>query len=144
MQEAFRRIIENAKRYTDDAKILGVNVQEFITNGKRNDKRNETGSAVWTFVYVWARWDICIEILRDISFRLAPIKELGALHMIQSTKASKLLGGVRGEKPSDIRSIVEYLERMSQLVIDFSEIQEIDINPLLVFEQGKGSKVVIS
>jgi acyl-CoA synthetase (NDP forming) len=62
--------------------------------------------------------------------------------MIESTKASKLLAGVRGEKPSDIRSIVEYLERMSQLVIDFSEIQEIDINPLLVFEQGKGSKVV--
>jgi hypothetical protein len=49
---------------------------------------------------------------------------------------------VRGEKPSDILSIVEYLERMSQLVMDFSEIQEIDINPLLVFEQGKGSKVV--
>jgi len=53
--------------------------------------------------------------------------------MSESTKASKLLAGVRGEKPSDILSIVEYLERMSQLVMDFSEIQEIDINPLLVF-----------
>ena len=71
---------------------------------------------------------IYVEILRDVSFRLAPIKELGALHMIESTKASKLLGGVRGEKRSDIRSIVEYLERMSQLVMDFSEIQEIVIN----------------
>jgi 4-hydroxybutyryl-CoA synthetase (ADP-forming) len=61
--------------------------------------------------------------------------------MIESTKASKLLLGVRGEMPSDIESIVESLQRMSQLVMDFPEIQEIDINPLLVFEQGKGSKV---
>src|SRR5215831_10932987 len=68
---------------------------------------------------------IYVEILRDVSFRLAPIKELGALHVIQSTKASKLLGG---DQPSDIRSIVEYLERTSQLVLDFSEIQEIVIN----------------
>ena len=85
---------------------------------------------------------IYVEIIKDVSFRLAPLKELGALHMIESTKAGKLLLGVRGEKPSDIQSIVECLERMSQLVIDFPEIQEIDINPLLVFEQGKGSKAV--
>jgi len=85
---------------------------------------------------------IYVEIIKDISFRLAPLKELGALHMIESTKAGKLFLGVRGEKPSDIQSIVECLERMSQLVIDFPEIQEIDINPLLVLEQGKGSKVV--
>jgi acyl-CoA synthetase (NDP forming) len=85
---------------------------------------------------------IYVEIIKDVSFRLAPLKELGALHMIESTKADKLLLGVRGEKPSDIQSIVECLERMSQLVIDFAEIQEIDINPLLVFEHGKGSKAV--
>jgi 4-hydroxybutyrate---CoA ligase (ADP-forming) len=83
-----------------------------------------------------------VEIFRDVSFRLAPIKELGARHMIESTKVNKILLGARGEPPSDIESIVECLERMSQLVIDFSEIQEIEINPLLVFEQGMGCKVV--
>ena len=122
-------------------KILGVNVQIFITNGKEmiiGMKRDPQFGPLLMF----GLGGIYVEILRDVSFRLAPIKELGALHMIESTKASKLLGGIRGEKPSDIRSIVQYLERMSQLVIDFSEIQEIDINPLLVFEQGKGSKVV--
>ena len=62
--------------------------------------------------------------------------------MIESTKAYKLLSGIRGEKPSDIESIIEYLQRLSQLVIDFPEIQEIDINPLLVFQQGNGCKVV--
>lgn len=60
--------------------------------------------------------------------------------MIESTKAYKLLSGVREEKPSDIESIIECLQRLSQLVIDFPEIQEIDINPLLVFQQGNGCK----
>jgi succinyl-CoA synthetase beta subunit len=56
--------------------------------------------------------------------------------------AHKLLSAVRGEKPSDIESIIKYLQRLSQLVIDFREIQEIDINPLLVFQQGNGCKAV--
>ena len=62
--------------------------------------------------------------------------------MIESTKSYKLLTGVRGEKPSDIESIIESLQRLSQLVMDFPEIQEIDINPLLVFQQGNGCKAV--
>jgi acyl-CoA synthetase (NDP forming) len=62
--------------------------------------------------------------------------------MIESTKASQLLYGVRGEMPSDILSIVESLERLSQLVIDFPEIQEIDVNPLLVFEKGNGCRAI--
>jgi 4-hydroxybutyrate---CoA ligase (ADP-forming) len=61
-------------------------------------------------------------VFKDVSFRLSPIKELGARHMIES-KANKLLQGTRGEKPSDIDSIVECLERISQLLIDFPEIQ---------------------
>ena len=142
VREAFRRIIENAKRSKDDAKILvGVNVQEFVANGKEmiiGMKRDPQFGPLLMF----GLGGIYVQVFRDISFRLAPIKELGARLMIESTKASKLLLGVRGEKPSDIESIVESLQRMSQLVMDFSEIQEIDINPLLVFEQGKGSKVV--
>jgi 4-hydroxybutyrate---CoA ligase (ADP-forming) len=68
--------------------------------------------------------------------------ERKTINMIDSTKAYKLLSAVRGEKPSDIESIIECLQRLSQLVIDFREIQEIDINPLLVFKQGNGCKAV--
>ena len=141
VRDAFRRIMDNAKKFKKDAKILGVNIQEFVTNGKEmiiGMKRDPQFGPLLMF----GLGGIYVEIIKDVSFRLAPLKELGALHMIESTKAGKLLLGVRGEKPSDIRSIVECLERMSQLVIDFPEIQEIDINPLLVFEQGKGSKAV--
>jgi 4-hydroxybutyryl-CoA synthetase (ADP-forming) len=141
VRDAFRRIMDNAKKFKKDAKILGVNIQEFVTNGKEmiiGMKRDPQFGPLLMF----GLGGIYVEIIKDVSFRLAPLKELGALHMIESTKAGKLLLGVRGEKPSDIQSIVECLERMSQLVIDFPEIQEIDINPLLVFEQGKGSKAV--
>ena len=85
---------------------------------------------------------IYVQVFKDVSFRLAPINRLSALHMIESTKASQLLYGVRGEMPSDILSIVESLERLSQLVIDFPEIQEIDVNPLLVFEKGNGCRAI--
>jgi acyl-CoA synthetase (NDP forming) len=85
---------------------------------------------------------IYVGIFKDVSFRLAPIKELSAYNMIGSTKASILLSGVRGERQSDVKSIVECLQRLSQLAMDFPEIQELDVNPLLVFEEGKGCKAV--
>jgi acetyl coenzyme A synthetase (ADP forming)-like protein len=141
VRDAFQRIMQNVRQAKADAKIVGINIQEFIRNGKEviiGMKRDPQFGPLLMF----GLGGIYVEIFRDVSFRLAPIKELGARHMIESTKVSKILLGARGERPSDIESIVECLERMSQLVTDFSEIQEIEINPLLVFEQGKGSKVV--
>jgi acyl-CoA synthetase (NDP forming) len=122
-------------------KINRVIIQEFITSGKETIigmKRD----AQFGPLLIFGLGGIYVQVFKDVSFRLAPINELSARHMIESTKASKLLYGVRGEKPSDIESIIESLQRLSQLVMDFPEIQEIDINPLLVFEQGKGCKAI--
>ncbi len=141
VREAFRRIMQNVKRVRPDARIVGINVQEFMKNGKETiigTKRDPQFGPLLMF----GLGGIYVGIFKDVSFRLAPIKELSAYHMIESTKASKLLSGVRGEKPSDIKSVVECLQRLSQLVMDFPEIQELDVNPLLVFEQGKGCKAV--
>ncbi|MEM3083629.1 MAG: acetate--CoA ligase family protein [Nitrososphaerales archaeon] len=138
---AFRSIMQRVKNARPNAKIIGVNVQEFMKGGKETIigmKRDPQFGPLLMF----GLGGIYVGVFKDISFRLAPIKELSAYDMIDSTKASKLLSGVRGEKPSDIRSIVECLQRLSQLVIDFPEIQEMDINPLLVFEEGKGCKAV--
>jgi acyl-CoA synthetase (NDP forming) len=85
---------------------------------------------------------VYVEALKDVTFRIAPIRELSAQHMIKDIRGYKILTGYRGEKPSDIAAITECLERLSQLVTDFREIAELDINPLLVFEEGKGAKVV--
>ena len=62
--------------------------------------------------------------------------------MISSIKTKKLLDGVRGEKPSDISKLSECIQRLSQLVTDFTEIKELDMNPVLVMEQGDGCKIL--
>jgi acyl-CoA synthetase (NDP forming) len=141
VRDAFQKIMQNVRHAKADAKIVGINVEEFVKGGKEviiGMKHDPQFGPLLMF----GLGGIYVEIFRDISFRLAPIKELGARNMIESTKVSKLLSGARGERPSDIDSLVECIERLSQLVTDFSEIQEIDINPLLVFEQGKGCKVI--
>ncbi len=85
---------------------------------------------------------IYVEVLRDVVFRLAPIDEQEASQMVHSIKTLKLLKGVRGEKPSDIGALVECLQRLSQLVTEFPEIEEIDINPLLALQEGMGVRTV--
>jgi 4-hydroxybutyryl-CoA synthetase (ADP-forming) len=81
-------------------------------------------------------------VLKDVVFRIVPIDEQEAINMVESIKTIKLLKGVRGEKSSDLRAISDSLQRLSQLVVDFQEIKEFDINPLLVLEEGKGARVV--
>ena len=95
VREAFRRIINNANRVKGDAKIIRVNVQEFVSNGKEmiiGMKRDPQFGPLLMF----GLGGIYVQVFRDISFRLAPIKELGARHMIESTKASKTL--TRGKR----------------------------------------------
>jgi 4-hydroxybutyryl-CoA synthetase (ADP-forming) len=85
---------------------------------------------------------IYVEVLKDVVFRIVPIDEQEAINMVKSIKTIKLLKGVRGEKSSDLKAIADSLQRLSQLVVDFPEIKEFDINPLLVLEEGKGARVV--
>jgi hypothetical protein len=70
-----------------------------------------------------------------------PIRELGAQNMIRSIRAVKVFDGFRGQPPADTAAMAECLERLSQLVTDFPEITELDINPLIVHAQGKGARV---
>lgn len=73
---------------------------------------------------------------------MAPIGRQEGLKMIESIKSIKLLKGVRGERPSDLKAIVDNLLRLSQLITDFPEIEEFDINPMMVLEEGKGALTV--
>lgn len=85
---------------------------------------------------------IYVEVLKDVTFRLAPLRERSAALMIESIRGYKILKGVRGEKPSDTSSIEESLQRLSQLACDFPQIKEIDLNPLMAHEKGKGANVL--
>ena len=82
---------------------------------------------------------IYVNLIKDVSFRLAPISRKEAYDMVTETKAYTLLKGFRGEPPSDIDSVVDTLVRVSRLALDFKEIADLDINPLIVYEKGKNS-----
>ncbi len=141
VKDTFKLILSNVKTYHPHADIKGILVQEMIIHsretilGAKQDK-------LFGPLLLFGLGGIYVEILKDVIFRLAPISESEARNMVESIKAIGLLRGARGEKPSDISSIVDCLLRLSQLVVDFPEIEEFDINPLLVLEDGKGSRVV--
>jgi acyl-CoA synthetase (NDP forming) len=77
-----------------------------------------------------------VEVFKESSLRVAPITRSEAEEMILELKAATILKGIRGERPLDIRALVENLLRLSQLMMDFSEIEGIDINPVKVLEKG--------
>ncbi|MDP3046618.1 MAG: acetate--CoA ligase family protein, partial [Chloroflexota bacterium] len=79
---------------------------------------------------------IYVEVLKDVVFRVAPLTHLDALEMVQGIKSFPLLKGVRGDKPVDLEAAVDAILRISQLVTDFPEIVELDVNPLLLYEKG--------
>ena len=80
-------------------------------------------------------------IFKDISFKIAPVNKSDALAMINETKASAILSGARGRAVRDIGSLQTCIQRLSQLALDCPQIKELDINPLIVLEEGKGSFV---
>jgi 4-hydroxybutyrate---CoA ligase (ADP-forming) len=141
IRTAFKEIIKNAKKYKSDAQIKGILVQEMITSAKETILGAKQDPLFGPLI-MFGLGGIYVEILKDVVFRLAPIDEQEAVKMVESIKTIKLLKGVRGEKPSDLDAIVDSLQRLSQLVNDFPEIEEFDINPLLVLEKGNGVRVV--
>jgi 4-hydroxybutyrate---CoA ligase (ADP-forming) len=140
IRSAFREIMINAKAYKSEASIKGVLIQEMITSAKEVILGAKQDPLFGPLVMV-GLGGIYVEVLKDVVFRLAPIDEQEAENMVNSIKAIKLLKGVRGEAPSDLASVVDCLLRLSQLITDFPEIEEFDINPLLVLESGKGVRV---
>jgi 4-hydroxybutyrate---CoA ligase (ADP-forming) len=141
LKNSFRTITENALKYKSDAKIKGVLVQEMVKSAKETIL-GASQDPTFGPVIMFGLGGIYVEVLKDVVFRIVPIDEQEAINMVESIKTIKLLKGVRGEKSSDLRAISDSLQRLSQLVVDFPEIKEFDINPLLVLEVGKGARVV--
>ncbi len=141
VKKAFKEIIKNAKRYDKKATIKGVLVQEMVKGGKETivGSKQELGFGP---VVMFGMGGIYVEVLKDVTFRIAPVTDTESEEMITNIKTNKLLQGVRGEKPSDMQKLSECIQKISQLVTDFAEIKELDLNPVLVFEKGKGCKVV--
>jgi len=141
VRDAFKVIVDNAKKYDSKAEIKGVLIVEMVKGGKEMiiGSKLEPGFGP---VVMLGMGGIYVEILKDVTFRLAPFTDQEANDMISSIKTKKLLDGVRGEKPSDVEKLSECIQRLSQLVTDFREIKELDMNPVLVMQKGEGCKIL--
>ena len=117
--------------------IWGVLVQKMLDPGKEIIL-GVTRDPRFGPLLMFGLGGIYTEALRDVSFRLAPIRENVAMEMIKGIRSYRLLEGVRGEAPSDLQALAECLMRLSQLVTQHPKIKELDINPLIVYPRGKG------
>ena len=142
-RKAFKDIIENTKRFKPSAKIDGVIMErmakrgvEVILGAVRDPKFGP--------ICMFGLGGTFVEAMKDVTFRLAPMWEISAEIMIRTIKAYSILKGVRGTPPCDIDSIKDCIIRLSQMVTEHPEIAELDINPLIVYPEGKGCVVADS
>lgn len=138
VRDAFDLLTYRAMRYMPDAELWGCQVQEMVGGGREvilGMNRDPQFGPLMMF----GLGGIYVEALKDVTFRIAPFSRDEARAMLTEIRAVNLLRGVRGEPPADLEAIENVLLRLSQLVIDFPEIVEMDINPLIVFEKGRGA-----
>jgi len=138
---AWRSIDANVRRRAPAARLEGCEVEEMVTGGKEVLVGLQRDSGFGPVV-VFGLGGIYVEVLHDVTFRLAPIVPLSAEHMVASVRAFPILQGVRGEPPSDLGALYEVLERVGQLAVERPEVAELDINPLLVLPEGRGVRAV--
>jgi len=139
VREAYDGMVASVRQHMgDDVEVWGVLVQKMLEKGKEVIL-GMTRDRSFGPLLMFGLGGIYTEALRDVSFRLAPLREETAKEMVAGIRSHRLLEGVRGEPPSDLAAIAECLLRLSQLVTEHDQIQELDINPLIVYAKGKGA-----
>lgn len=132
---AYQEIIFKAEKYNKKVKISGVIVYPIVPQGTEiimgMMKDPHFGPVI-----MFGLGGIFVEVLKDISFRILPIEERDAREMITEIKGYEILKGIRGEPPRDIQAIEEVLMKVSKLTMENPEVNEIDLNPIFVFEKG--------
>lgn len=138
----FDEILENAHRYNRLADIQGILVQEMLETGTEiilgMSQDPQFGPVV-----MFGLGGIFVEILKDVVFGIPPLTHQEAEQMIRQVKGYKLLAGARGRKPADIEALASSIVQFAQLCHELrGDVNEIDINPMMVFEKGKGVRAL--
>jgi len=135
VRNAYKKILENVKKYKPKAEIVGVLIQEMAPSSTEvivgAIKDPQFGQAL-----MFGLGGIFVEVLKDVTFRVAPVTEDEAHEMIMEVKAYPLLKGYRNMPPADIEAIVKIILNTSRLVMEHQEIKELDLNPIMVYEKG--------
>ena len=138
--DAYDAILKNIEAAKPGAKVTGIFVQKMVTKGEEvilGVKRDRSFGVVIMF----GLGGLFVEVFKDVSFRVAPVGARAASEMIKEIRAYSMLAGARGKKPRDIRSVEECIQRLSILALEQPEIKELDINPLIVNDEGGGCYV---
>ena len=139
---AFEEIMVNAKAYKADANIHGVVIQEMapwgteVILGSVNDPT--FGPSI-----MFGLGGIFVEVMKDVTFRVAPVQEKQAMDMINEIKSAPILKGTRGEEPKDVQALAKAIANYAHMIVDLAEeVSESDANPVIVYEEGQGVSVV--
>jgi acetyl coenzyme A synthetase (ADP forming)-like protein len=133
--QGFASILESARRYDPKAEIQGIQIQQMLTGGHEVIIGAVTDPAFGKLV-AFGMGGVLVEVLKDITFRLAPAGAEEALSMLDSIQAAEILRGVRGAQPVSRSALGNMIERVSTLVADFPEISELDLNPVFATPEG--------
>ena len=142
VKAAFNEIMANSKKFAPNAEIKGILVQEMAPAGREVilgvSVDPEFGPTI-----MFGLGGVMVEVLRDVSMRVVPVSRFDAEAMLKEIKGKKLLGPFRGMAEADTEAIIDAILKLSKLAEDLSDtISEIDINPLVVFEKGRGAKAL--
>ncbi|MEU0302044.1 acetate--CoA ligase family protein [Streptomyces sp. NPDC006175] len=135
VRAAFCSIVKNAKAYAAGARIEGVQVQQLVPPGQEVIVGAVT-DPTFGKVVAFGLGGVLVEVLKDITFRLAPVTADEARSMLDSIGAAEILKGVRGAPAVDRWALAEQIRRVSQLVTEFPEIAEVDLNPVIASPDG--------
>lgn len=138
-EKAYKQIIKNVKKKAPNARIHGIFVQEMAPEGTEVIvgalKDPQFGPTL-----MFGLGGIFVEILKDVTFRIAPLTKDEAKEMIKEIRGYPLLKGYRGKPPADEEAIIDIILKVSKLVMDYQQISQLDLNPIFVYE--KGAKVI--
>ena len=135
VREGFAKIVANASRISNPETVRGVLISPMALKGQECII-GMTRNPQFGVVLMFGLGGIFVEVLKDVSFRVAPLLDLDLEEMIHEIKGYPLLSGFRGQKPKDTVILKDLLQRIAQMAADHPEIQEVDINPIIVHEQG--------
>ena len=139
-EKVFQEIIASAKKYRPSAVIRGILFQEMAREGVEVIL-GSTKDPKFGPICMFGLGGIFVEALKDVSFRLAPMWETSAENMVRSIKAYRVLQGIRGRPPADIKAAKLCILRLSAMVSNHPDIAELDINPLILYPEGQGCVV---
>ena len=134
-EKGFATIMANAKKYDAKAKLLGVQVQQMLAGGQEVIIGAVTDPSFGKLV-AFGLGGILVEVLKDITFRLAPAAREDALSMLDGIAAAEILKGVRGSDPVHREALATLIQHVSELISDFPDITEMDLNPVFATDKG--------